>query len=134
MTHIGGFALRCNMVYFTEEEALSQINVYYSMKGVLALGLTMSNGENLMFGKQELTDEDLYEHKMYEVHEGAQLLGMYGNVLAMEDLTKPLQLMSLGFFQDKCSATTRDYATDAENLKQLAREEEIVEGVEERRS
>ena len=122
------------MVYFTEEEALSQINVYYSMKGVLALGFTMSNGENLMFGKQELTDEDLYEHKMYEVHEGAQLLGMYGNVLAMEDLTKPLQLMSLGFFQDKCSATTRDYATDAENLKQLAREEEIVEGVEERRS
>lgn len=116
MTHIGGFALRCSMVYFTEEEALSQINVYYSMKGVLALGLSMSNGENLMFGKQELTNEDFYEHKMYEVHEGAQLLGMYGNVLAMEDLTKPLQLMSLGFFQDRCSATTRDYATDAENL------------------
>ena len=51
MTHVGGFALRCKMVYFTEEEALSQIHVYYSMKGVLALTLSMSNGENLMFGK-----------------------------------------------------------------------------------
>lgn len=68
---------------------------------------------------------------MYEVHEGAQLLGMYGNVEAIVDLTSPLKLMSLGFFQDRCSATTRDYKTDLENVQRLANEEKIVERSEE---